>query len=58
MNDKITAHILLLEKERDEIMYKINTCNILSDDIIIHYGKELEAITLKIGVLFILKYNQ
>ena len=57
MKDNITAYILLLEKERDDILLAINANDNCNEDSIIMYGKELEKISIKISALFIAKHN-
>lgn len=57
MEDKITAYILVLEKEREDILLAININDNCNEDSIIMYGKELEKISIKISTLFIAKHN-
>ena len=57
MKDRISAYILVLEKEREEILERLNANGHLNNDLIIYSGKKLEKISIKISALFIAKHN-
>ena len=56
-NRKIDKAIRFYKDQKNEILVNIDLNNSISDYQVIKYGKELEAIALKLDALFIAKNN-
>lgn len=58
MDDKkIDKAIRFYKDQKNEILVNIDLNNSISADLVIKYGKDLEAIALKLDALFIAKNN-